>query len=937
MKTLAIRFRGIRRCRLREWWMALFLLVTSAVCAQELLVRKFPFERRLFTNEVYDLFQDREGFIWLGTTSGLQRWDGHRLLTFRSDGRHPHLLVDNNIRMLADTPDLLWIVSEQGLTLYNKSNGQFSVPRDERICHRHVDGLHSDAADGMWLAIGQRLYHCNSTCTEVEEIDPFASLPEKQAIDGIYTDSQGALWVMCHGGLLLRGNKGKFEPMPPLPNQGVACTMYEDAQGRYWIGTWGQGLWQLFPDGDGPDGHWLRHHVYNTSTGAEEGIFFCIRQDRGKGWLWMLSYNKMFAFRYSDGKLIPVDVSPYLSPHRYYTKMNCDREGNLWVAAYDEGAIVSFDTTGIRNYHIPQLAWQVDAEVDLPNLYADGDFVWLNQQRHGLQLYNRATDELIGLRELHLPEIATLRPSRISGSVWAGQRYYSTAYRLSRKGKVVTVEDTVDLEVVLPDSRPIREIAEDAQGTLWLLTRHHLVARSHPSGMLVTADLTAPTAFTLSPSDKEVLCVAGHTLYRCFVREHHIACRPVASLDFLYENEEVTVMSAEPSGRVWIATTLGRTFRSDNRMSCFEPSPLDSLLQDGLVQDMLADEHAVWVMNDKRIVHYDIGNATITGYDAGTGVIELRGFRHQSLCRDSDGVLAGGYGGFLHLPDRRNDGVTVVPVPVLTDVQIAGKSIFFDGEGAGESTFRHLQLPAGAHHIKLHLSVLTYFPGSSPRMQYRLEGAETEWTNLDAVQPRVFFNRLSRGNYHLYVRCQHADGTWTKPVEVALIERLPAWFESPLAFVLYCLFIVAGIVWLVWYVRRRHARHLQAEVTQAKVAIITASHRLTDEIVLIVDRHLDDPDFGLEQLLAEMGTSKSTLYRQLKAETDMTPSDLIRSIRLKRAGEMLLLRKKTVSEVAYATGFSSPKYFTRCFKDVYGQTPTEYIRSQAIIVENKAD
>ena len=59
----------------------------------------------------------------------------------------------------------------------------------------------------------------------------------------------------------------------------------------------------------------------------------------------------------------------------------------------------------------------------------------------------------------------------------------------------------------------------------------------------------------------------------------------------------------------------------------------------------------------------------------------------------------------------------------------------------------------------------------------------------------------------------------------------------------------------------------------------------------------------------------------------MTPNDFIRSIRLKRACEMLLSTKKNISEVAYATGFSTPKYFTRCFKEEFNQTPSEYVRS----------
>ena len=164
-------------------------------------------------------------------------------------------------------------------------------------------------------------------------------------------------------------------------------------------------------------------------------------------------------------------------------------------------------------------------------------------------------------------------------------------------------------------------------------------------------------------------------------------------------------------------------------------------------------------------------------------------------------------------------------------------------------------------------------------------------------------------------------------MNVAIIERLPHWYETSWAYALYLIIIGLIVAALTWYVRKHYARQLQAEVVKAKVDIITSEHRLTDDIIKIIDKHLDDSDFGLTQLLEEMNISKTTLYRQLKTETDMSPSDLIRSVRMKRACEMLLSHKMNVSEVAYATGFSTPKYFTRCFKDIFGQTPTEYIQS----------
>ena len=91
----------------------------------------------------------------------------------------------------------------------------------------------------------------------------------------------------------------------------------------------------------------------------------------------------------------------------------------------------------------------------------------------------------------------------------------------------------------------------------------------------------------------------------------------------------------------------------------------------------------------------------------------------------------------------------------------------------------------------------------------------------------------------------------------------------------------------------------------------------------IVCRHLSDADFGVEDACSEMAMSRVQLYRKVKALTGNTPVELLRRARVGRAHELLLTTDKSISEVAYACGFSAPSYFNKCFKDEYGITPGE--------------
>ena len=105
-----------------------------------------------------------------------------------------------------------------------------------------------------------------------------------------------------------------------------------------------------------------------------------------------------------------------------------------------------------------------------------------------------------------------------------------------------------------------------------------------------------------------------------------------------------------------------------------------------------------------------------------------------------------------------------------------------------------------------------------------------------------------------------------------------------------------------------------AEINDTDRKFITQLHR-------IVEENLTDTDFGVEEISGEVGLSRVQLYRKVKAITGMTVVDLLRKARLNRAKTLLAETDKSISEIAYEVGFSSPSYFTKCYKDEYKILP----------------
>jgi len=100
---------------------------------------------------------------------------------------------------------------------------------------------------------------------------------------------------------------------------------------------------------------------------------------------------------------------------------------------------------------------------------------------------------------------------------------------------------------------------------------------------------------------------------------------------------------------------------------------------------------------------------------------------------------------------------------------------------------------------------------------------------------------------------------------------------------------------------------------------------LLEDVLQCIDNHLSNEFFSVEVLCEEIGTSERQLQRKLKLTTNKSPNQLIRSVRLHRAKELILNNKGNIVEIAFQTGFSDPSYFAKCFKKEFGITPSSLV------------
>ena len=111
----------------------------------------------------------------------------------------------------------------------------------------------------------------------------------------------------------------------------------------------------------------------------------------------------------------------------------------------------------------------------------------------------------------------------------------------------------------------------------------------------------------------------------------------------------------------------------------------------------------------------------------------------------------------------------------------------------------------------------------------------------------------------------------------------------------------------------------------ANVEIEDIDEKFIQRVLKIVEQHMADSQFNAEVLSKEIGMSRMQLYRKIRGLTNLTVHEFIRTIRLKRATELLKEKRMTITEVAYEVGFNDLTYFARCFRKQYQKSPSEFV------------
>lgn len=865
----------------------LFCLLSGVpLHAQQMIVNPMPFLDKLPVNSIFNLYQDRQGFFWLGTAYGLECYDGYDIQPFINNYKNPHKLTHNDIRCFAEDDNYLWVGTVQGINLVDKSTYQITSFPDSALQTREIRDLICDQKGNIWVAAGKKLFRCNARLGVLKEYT-LANDPNT-----FFEDRNGDLWFLTWNGDILKYNDrdDSFMQYAHMDNSNP-YRMIQDHQGRYWIATWGQGIWRFDPSSPDRKKILQRQSIVNPIRHSPEQVFFDIVQDDMYGYLWALSHFRLYVFRINEqNELEEVninaikDINNPIDQYKTYSRIIKDQSGNLWLGAYDQGYTITFEKAEIINHTMENIKKRlgVDANVLYFNKDSKGT-IWFDQSRYGLCLFDEQTGKITygnNADALYSLVVTSIVPSQKEDVVWLGGRndFSSHIWKATKEQMHISILEEYDLKEVVADPGSITQLVEDDHGNIWIGTTSRLFFKQAGSKKIAELSFDISHISDMSKDSKGNVWIASRdAIYQMAYENKPILLKHYPKESMPLSDAPIVNICANARD-VWFSTSLGRLLRFDSS----EEKMTDETEACGLTGDnilkILLYKDKIWIVCDKYIIRHHPATKENTAYFVNDPNIFVSSFRHSAAFVDEEGCLyAGGHNGFIKiLPDRQNTNNKRTGQVLITDVKSDNRSVLFSPAGSETGNSVHkITLSPETRNIEILFSALSYTSGRRIKYAYQLEGADKKWTYIDNGKHSAFYNYLGKGEYTFRLKATDPYGNWMEEEQQLLIRRLPAWYETWYAYSFYTLFIVCIICLLFYaYTKRMEKKNklkLQEELTQIKLNYFTnISHELLTPLTIIscVADDLEENKESSERQVEILRSNANRLKRLLQQILD---------------------------------------------------------------------
>jgi diguanylate cyclase (GGDEF)-like protein len=813
---------------------------------------------------VFSVAEDGTGFVWLGTSDGLVRWDGYRFRVFRPVPHDPDSLPDNLVQLLFKDPaGRLWVgTATGGLTSYDSGTEKFhTYGIDGQPTGRmEVRAICDDGAGGLWVGGGGGLYHLGKGEASLHPATFSLGSEGTQRVLALLRDRSGALWVGATRGLYRRAPGAQaFTAMNLAGKPSTVVVLAQDGSGAVWAGTAGFGAFRVTEDGK------TAHQL--TQTGAEphpqlQTLDVEAMTEARPGEMWLgTTGNGIVAVNEADLSIRRIrhdSARPTSLADDTVWALFKDSGGMVWVGTAsgfshaDPSRDAILTLFGVRG----QQGSISDADVSAVMAAPDGR-IWVGLSHGGLNIIDPAALHITNLASggAFPDAIVDALAAAPDGSVFAGS--WRGLYHADASGQTIA-------PIKLPGDAPFVAVTALAEqgGSLWIgknagVDRLAPTAGAEVQPVLDHRNMHDPRAPELLPDPDGKLWIGGWTGVSLF--------DPATGQVTQMQNNPADPSSLAPGAttallvgrrhRLWVGSAGGGIsiltgYRAGKphfrHLGTADGLPNPNV--DGLVQ---AQDGQIWCSTDDGLARIDPDTLSITAFHLADGVVIPDYWAGSAAVSSAGELLFGGQGGLTVV---RPDRLVAPPGPkrmVVTDVKLGGKTI-----SAGQ--FNHgaagavLEVQPDANSIAIEFSALDYVDAARDQYAYRLVGFDKDWIETDPSRRVAAYDNLPPGSYILRARVLGPSGRPAGAVLEVPIRVLPAWYQTLWFRAAVGLLSIAGIM-LVLRMQTMRLRGRQRELEQ---------------LVTRRTAQLSQSNQALTQAAATLG-DLSLIGRQLTANLDI--------------------------------------------------------------------
>ncbi len=811
-----------------------------------------PPEKGLSQSVVQEFLQDAQGFLWLGTQDGLNRYDGSEFKIFKNESSmdpSANGLRGSNVTALLQDPDgYIWIgTSNGGLNRYDPASGNFTYyPHDpanpNSPAENAVTALDLDPAGFLWIATSNQGLDRLDLKTGAfahyrnEPADP--SSLSTNSLSSLERDRSGNLWVGTLGGGLNRldSASGRFTRFIPNEDDPTSLgdnsiqSLYLDRQGTLWVGTFSRGLHRYEASqgtftrfqNDPADPQSLAHNSVSAMYEDGRGNFWIATQGSGLNRLDRLT-GKFSIFRHNG--LLAESLSNDILLDIYE-----DRSGVLWLGSFGTGAdfydpyqnkflVVRSDPTDPNNLSQDSI-WSVEQ---------DGQgILWVATYGGGLNRFDPKTGEW-----RHYVHDPADPDSLISDFIFSFHRDASGLFWLGTDAGFAIFDPATEKWRSFPGPFAFN-ILQDRRGQVWVATGLGL-ARYDPAA---DPDLAVPIIFTNSADDPGSLSAGGASILLedrdgslwvgtysgglnhfdpqtgKFTRFGADPARP-GSLS----NNSIISLYQGRDGTLWVGTADGLN-RFDPASQSFRVYTELNGLADDMVYCIQEDgQERLWLSTNKGLSRFSPRTLEVRNYRLTDG-LQASEFNQFACSQNAEGVMFfGGVKGLnIFHPGSLPDNPYIPPV-VLTGFKLYNRTVPVEPDSLltqpVEAT-QELVLSYRDDFFEFSYAALQFSSPDQVQYAYRLEPFDADW---NYVGNRRFANytNVPPGEYTFRVKASNGDGAWNEE-GTSLSITIPPPFWQTAWFRVLAVMLLAGTVGGSFYLRLRASeqqrRHLESLVEQ---------------------------------------------------------------------------------------------------------------------------